>query len=328
VGASSFTLKNVHVKNAKVSNQGYVTEDGGAILLGTVSRPVGAESPFGFGNGKTVIVEDCSVTAAVIGGEVRSRVAAVVGHVWGGFDYKISKVTVTDFESNASSSGILLGEAEGSAVSLNHVGIFGCCGGDSAVAALGEGATVTAADLLVSESGALTEGIPYSDSFADVAAEGVTVLESAAFRNGEAAWKANDADGVWLVGKTAGYPTLTEGGVPHRVGFDGVYCYTNANGMLLLSEEQLAELSAKSWFYGEDRTAWETLVGPYTADLELYSGDPRDLDGDGSVTTADVVLLMQHLVGYDVTFRQNADLNADGRVSIYDAVLLLRELSK
>ena len=53
-----------------------------------------------------------------------------------------------------------------------------------------------------------------------------------------------------------------------------------------------------------------------------------DLDGDGSLTTADAVLLLQLLVGRSVEPKGDADVNADGRVSVYDAVTLLRTISE
>ncbi|MBQ8895070.1 MAG: dockerin type I repeat-containing protein [Clostridia bacterium] len=326
VGDTGFALENVHVKDSKVTNDGYVTEDGGAILLGTVSRPVGETDHFTFGAGQTVTIKDCSVTDTAIGGEARPRVAAVMGHIWGGFDHAITNVTVTGFESNAEGSGILLGEVEGSAVTLTNVGIFGCSGGDSAVAALGDGAEVIAEDLLAADSGALTAGVLYSDSFADTDAEGVTTLESAAFQNGEAAWKANAGEEIWKVGEGFGYPTLGEGTVPYRITFGEEHHYTDADGVLLLAEEEAERLAASTWYYS-DNTVLVDLAAIFTADTVLTSAVPGDLDGDKLVTTADVVLLMQHLVGYDVTFAADADISGDGRISIFDAVSLLKQLS-
>ena len=50
--------------------------------------------------------------------------------------------------------------------------------------------------------------------------------------------------------------------------------------------------------------------------------------GDRVLTVADATLLMQFLVGYDVSFAGDADLNSDGRVTIYDAVCLLWMLNE
>ena len=53
-----------------------------------------------------------------------------------------------------------------------------------------------------------------------------------------------------------------------------------------------------------------------------------DLNASGVADTADVICLLQSLVGYDLSFYTVADLNADGRVSIYDAILLLTQISQ
>ena len=73
-----------------------------------------------------------------------------------------------------------------------------------------------------------------------------------------------------------------------------------------------------------DYRAWETGESNYPVFAAPLRGD---LDGDGAVTTADAVLLMQYLVGYDVTFAADADISEDGRISIFDAVSLLKQLS-
>lgn len=51
-----------------------------------------------------------------------------------------------------------------------------------------------------------------------------------------------------------------------------------------------------------------------------------DLNASGTTDLADVVRLLQALVGYDVKLYASADLSGDGRVSIFDAVLLLKTL--
>ncbi|MBQ8893268.1 MAG: family 78 glycoside hydrolase catalytic domain [Clostridia bacterium] len=52
-----------------------------------------------------------------------------------------------------------------------------------------------------------------------------------------------------------------------------------------------------------------------------------DLDGDGNLTTADAVLLLRHLVGYEVEFKDDPDVSGDGKISIFDAVKLMQSLS-
>lgn len=49
-----------------------------------------------------------------------------------------------------------------------------------------------------------------------------------------------------------------------------------------------------------------------------------DLDGSGSCTLADVISLLQYLVGYPITFSCSADLSENGKVTVYDAILMLR----
>ena len=53
-----------------------------------------------------------------------------------------------------------------------------------------------------------------------------------------------------------------------------------------------------------------------------------DVNGDGSVTLADVVLLKQHLAGWNVTIvPENSDINGDGSVTVADVVLLKQYLA-
>lgn len=324
-----FTLSNVHVSNSTVTNQGNVVEDGGAILLGVMSRPLNMQTAgyFSFGSGKQVTVKNCSVTDTVINGEKRPRVAAAIGHVWGGFTYEISHVTVKNFTSVSTDAGLLLGEVENSAVSLTQVGIFNSTGAETALAAMGDGASITADNLLIADSVPLTEGVLYQNTYVDIDIEwiGVTTLSKEAFKNGEAAWKANAGAKIWKVGSTADYPTLAEGTFPYRITFGemGTY-YTYADGKLQLTESQSAELEKQVWVYGEKPELLQSLTAAFTADTDLRALEKGDLDGNGNVNLADVVLLLKHLVGRNVVLYYSPDISGDGRVSVYDAILLLR----
>ena len=73
---------------------------------------------------------------------------------------------------------------------------------------------------------------------------------------------------------------------------------------------------------------WEQNGNTFTAVL-IPIVVPGDLSGEGTVDTADAVLLMQYLVGKDVAATlENADMNGDQKISVYDAVLLLRQISE
>lgn len=52
-----------------------------------------------------------------------------------------------------------------------------------------------------------------------------------------------------------------------------------------------------------------------------------DLNASGLADTADVIWLLQSLVGYEVPLYTSADLNGDSKISIFDAVTLLQQLS-
>ena len=101
--------------------------------------------------------------------------------------------------------------------------------------------------------------------------------------------------------------------------------YTNDKGLLIG-----AVPPDPVWMMGEEAlTADELKAMVFEADTVLTAGYTEgDLDGDRVLTVADATLLMQFLVGYDVSFAGDADLNSDGRVTIYDVVCLLRMLNE
>ena len=50
-----------------------------------------------------------------------------------------------------------------------------------------------------------------------------------------------------------------------------------------------------------------------------------DVDGNGGIDLADVTLLLQYIVGYELEMDlEYADFHKDGRISVYDAVMLMR----
>lgn len=99
--------------------------------------------------------------------------------------------------------------------------------------------------------------------------------------------------------------------------------YTNAEGRLIAAYPGMPEVEGYLFENWESSFA-ENGDTTFTAQLLLYA----DVNADGENTTADATLLMQYLVGKEVSLKTlAADLDQDGRISIYDAVLLLRLLS-
>jgi gingipain R len=70
-----------------------------------------------------------------------------------------------------------------------------------------------------------------------------------------------------------------------------------------------------------------TAYGEELSFTTLPDGIPGDVDGNGTLTMYDAVLILRHSTGGNQLTGQallNADLNGDGNVTMYDAVLLLR----
>lgn len=366
--AADFTMKNIHVSNSDVVNDGYVIDDGGAILLGGVSRPVNTADTamFSFGAGRVISIENCSVANTAISGIARQRIAAAIGRVWGGFTYELEKVELQGFKNYADDpAGLLLGEVEGSEVEIVNSGIFASSGASSAIAAMGDGAIVSADRLLVAESGMLTVGVLYTNTYADVAGEGVTTFANAAFKSGEIAWMANGADKIWKVGVTYGYPSILGLDVPLKITFknaEGEHAfYTNAEGVLLLSNEEKstieALLAAEDWSYGGDNAAFDRLDIAFDRDTVVYGSTLADREAAVVVDTLiekigkvsfesgeaikaardaydlltdaqkECVGLYDELLAAEDLFDRLGDVNGDGVISIADVVRILRFIS-
>ena len=169
----------------------------------------------------------------------------------------------------------------------------------------------------------LAEGVQATNSF--IAEEPQTVQKTD-FANGAAAYTMNaDGNGKWTVKN--GYTVPVAEYQTVKVTADGVVMYTDYQGKLLKTEP----------LNGSDRWSDGTVVVSaaeakekvYTVDTAYTSLTVGDLDGNGSLDTADAVLLMQYLVGIEVNCNlAQMDLNGDDTVSIYDAVLLLRAVSE
>ncbi len=60
--------------------------------------------------------------------------------------------------------------------------------------------------------------------------------------------------------------------------------------------------------------------------IRNYPLPDGDLDGDGTLTVADAMMLLRYLDGHDVYLSGSPDLNGDGKVRVFDVVLLLQKL--
>lgn len=90
--------------------------------------------------------------------------------------------------------------------------------------------------------------------------------------------------------------------------------------------------NAELRYIAEDLSSVRASVGIAHSLKEAQEKDPHyiapivllgDLNDDGSVTLADLILLMQYLADYDVNINlKNADMNENGIINIVDAMLL------
>jgi hypothetical protein len=64
-------------------------------------------------------------------------------------------------------------------------------------------------------------------------------------------------------------------------------------------------------------------VKPEETKNDIISGDPGDINDDGSVTAADITALLRYLLSAEVSInKDNSDLNGDGTVNVMDYILL------
>lgn len=79
---------------------------------------------------------------------------------------------------------------------------------------------------------------------------------------------------------------------------------------------------------GVDDQANSVRVAGNAGGITIALGVPGDINGDGDVTSADLLRLRRYLAGQDVTAETgNADLNGDGCVDLLDLMLLQRLLT-
>ena len=94
---------------------------------------------------------------------------------------------------------------------------------------------------------------------------------------------------------------------------------------VLLDETAYSDGTAAALLNACEGARWVVREGRTVPGAGILRGDA---DGDGLVSTADVVRLMRYLNGHTVELNAaNADFNGDGRLSIADAVAILRQLA-
>lgn len=77
------------------------------------------------------------------------------------------------------------------------------------------------------------------------------------------------------------------------------------------------------------RFAWDPEKEAFVCSCGEERSAPGDPDGDGYLTTADAVLLLRYLNGWEgVLDPKDADFSGDGAVRVYDAVLILQLLAR
>lgn len=99
--------------------------------------------------------------------------------------------------------------------------------------------------------------------------------------------------------------------LPASVEFIGIYAFVNGSDIVIHADEgSYAERYAQ-----ENGHSFVSVSG-----TEKTEGD---VDGNGAVTTADIVKLIRFLLNYDVEIiKENADISGDGKVNILDLTLL------
>ena len=133
-------------------------------------------------------------------------------------------------------------------------------------------------------------------------------------------------DGVDTIEDSTFYycSSIKEISIPNSVSSIGEYAFSGCN-------------SLTDVYYGGPESQWaEIIVRTHNEPLdsatihftEQPTHIPGDVNGDGSVTTKDFVVLMKYLAGEDVYVVENAlDVNGDGKVSTKDFVTLMKYLA-
>ncbi|MBQ8893429.1 MAG: hypothetical protein IJ043_03370 [Clostridia bacterium] len=157
-----------------------------------------------------------------------------------------------------------------------------------------------------------------------------TMLTYADYSNGVAAYKFNAIDGTsWTVKYGYTVPTGTADTETLKITFGDTVTYTGSQGTIL--DPTVAD-AAEYWTDGAGIYTAEAIKQlAFTADTQLTAAEAQtgDANTDGKLDTADVILILQYLVGKEVPMNiALSDLNGDNMVTVYDAVKLLQAISQ
>ncbi len=148
-------------------------------------------------------------------------------------------------------------------------------------------------------------------------------------------------DDIWYAGAFSYYVdkfagVCAYGGKLYYNGPDGIYSLDVKSGrsecVLTCSDGSIFALLARDGFI-------EYLVGdePYSSDCEIRKFAPikyGDANGDGMITSADVILLKKYIANYDgktgtssIVIPGNGDANGDGKITSADIILLKKYIA-
>ena len=69
---------------------------------------------------------------------------------------------------------------------------------------------------------------------------------------------------------------------------------------------------------------WNSYKQAYNCDyiLNLNSSIPGDVDGDGEITAADIMVIYNYLLNNDTTFLSTSDVDGDGEITAADIMVI------
>lgn len=109
---------------------------------------------------------------------------------------------------------------------------------------------------------------------------------------------------------------------------------TDKNGVILTLEFTIAQDAPQGEIpvmlteaSGVNAQAELVAVGTSAGSVQVTVGIPGDVNGDGRITSADLLRLRRYLAGQNIPVETgNADLNADGKIDLMDLMLLQKLL--
>ena len=134
----------------------------------------------------------------------------------------------------------------------------------------------------------------------------------------------------------------------HIVGFDLKKDYTLPSGCLLNAGQHMDEMDVKcegtmtlapnslpankmfvvTVYTQPVYDVWNSYKQAYNCDyiLNLNSGIPGDVDGDGEITAADIMVIYNYLLNNDTTFLSTSDVDGDGEITAADIMVIYNML--